>query len=305
MCAKQILTLNQEADEIAYRCAFACQKTKYLIVSKHKDTRYETSLCKTKIIEALKRRGKLLDIDYSLYPVVEPEPEKQVAYTLKAMLKSLYHVHENITIKDINLFVSPSRESNFRYSIAKTPGPNGEGYKAGRAEKPYHLQFIRDLLISKYNAEIVEGFEADDALGFYQTEKTIASHIDKDINMIPGMHYNHVERIFYRVTEFGHLELTEKRKLKLYGLMGFYAQLLMGDRTDNIPGVPRCGPVAVYNLLNDAVEEDDLMEIVFGVYNKNFGADALSRLAEVADLLWICRRKDETGRQYLAKRGYL
>jgi hypothetical protein len=299
------LTLNQEADEIAYRCAFACQTTKYKVTNLVSKRSIITKLNKTKIKKVMTAKDKEINKHYTLERIIEPDPEAAVRHTLKSMLKALYFENEKYKVKKVKLFLSPPREGNFRHHIVKTAGPNGLGYKAGRPERPHHIEYIRSLLL-KLGAEVVEGFEADDALGFYQTDTTVASHIDKDINMIPGLHYNHVTRELYEVPEgIGKLWLNDKRKLKGLGLISFYAQMLTGDRTDNIPGISGCGDVGAYKLLSDIKLEDDAWQIVYDRYKTQYDKKVNSILAEIADLLWICRTPNQTGRQYLHSRGYL
>lgn len=304
--------LNQEADEIAYRCAFACERQGYIFHGKKNKVDLGNKYTKTQIKTFFSNKGKTIDVDYTLEPYKIIENEKTVIVTLDAMIKRLRATEIEYKRKwhrvhDIRLWLSPSDHSNFRYSIVNTAGPKGLGYKAGRPEKPVHLAMIRDRLLKVYDAEEIPGYEADDALGMYQTEETVASHIDKDINMIPGHHFNHVtgEYYFTPFDSFGSLELNEKRKLVGLGTIFFYAQLLMGDPTDNIPGIKKLGPVKAYDLLN-LTEEDEAFTIVYDEYVTFYGKDsAQSILEEVADLIWICRKDGETGREYLKNRGYL
>ena len=93
----------------------------------------------------------------------------------------------------LRLFLTSSDKSNFRFNVVETEGPRGMGYKAGRPPRPIHYQAARDYLINKCGAEeVYMDMEADDALCMYQTEDTIATHIDKDINMVVGRHLNWV-----------------------------------------------------------------------------------------------------------------
>lgn len=109
-------------------------------------------------------------------------------------------------------------EDNFRYSIYPD-------YKANRKDttKPPWLEPCREQLIVEWQAVVVNGMETDDMLGIEQHEDTVIASIDKDLLMIPGRHYNFVKNEFYNIT-------------KLDGMRHFYLQLIMGDRSDNIPG---------------------------------------------------------------------
>ncbi len=270
------MIINQEADEVAYRCAFACQQQGYiwhgkdsvdlaniftktdLIKISNKTSILTDEFIKEKlwdieyIEEFLDNRVKSLDKDYTLEPYSIIEEEFVVKYTLDRMIEKLYELEiPNVgKVNLVNLWLSPSDGSNFRYKVANIPGSKGPGYKAGRAPKPHYLSFIRQRLTEEWGAQEIQGYEADDALGIYQKEDTIASHIDKDINMIPGHHYNHVTGEYYYVPEGLGTLTYDNGKLIGRGTVFFYAQLITGDATDNIPGIPKYGAKKAYDILH-------------------------------------------------------
>jgi hypothetical protein len=111
-------------------------------------------------------------------------------------------------------------KNNFRYTIYPE-------YKANRKgkPKPKWLQACRDLLVTQWNAEITDGYEADDALGIEQTKASLDSvicSIDKDLRCIPGWHYNFVKQEASFVSPYE-------------AMRNFYKQLITGDGADNIP----------------------------------------------------------------------
>jgi hypothetical protein len=301
------MILNQEADEIGYRCAFACQKQGYIWHGK-KTIDLKGKFTKTQIKKFFTTKGKELDRDYTLEPYAIIEEEHIVTYTLDRMIEKLYAIDipKVGKVDKVNLWLSPSDGSNFRYGVANIPGSKGHGYKAGRPPKPHYLGFIRNRLIEKWGAKEIFGYEADDALGIYQNDGTIASHIDKDINMIPGHHYNHVTGEYYHVpTGLGSLTY-DSGKLIGRGIIFFYAQLITGDATDNIPGIPKMGPKKAYDLLHPCSTERDCYEQVYKLYTEYYGVDnATQAISEVADLLFIVRSDRLIGRQYLSHRGWL
>jgi 5'-3' exonuclease len=198
-------------------------------------------------------------------------------------------------------------------------GPHGVGYKAGRAAKPHYLKFIKELLKEQYNAQEIKGFEADDALGMFANSRTILSHIDKDIDMIGGCwHYNHVTHDVYYVEDgLGHLEFNEeKNKVIGRGLIFFYIQMLTGDAIDNIPGCknpekvhfakpPNISAKEAYRILQGVASEDVAFNYVAQMYQHTYQDRWLEAIQEMADLLWICKSADQTGRQYLKHKGYV
>ena len=164
---------------------------------------------------------------------------------------------------------------NFRHEIAVTAP-----YKGNRvAPKPYHFQLLREYMENKWGFEVIEGMEADDAIGIeaYRNEpdETLIVSIDKDLNMIRGHHYNFVKEERYYVTE-------EK------AIRNFYLQILTGDKVDNIIGLAGIGPVKSKKLLLDCNTELEMYEAVLKAYD---GDEA--RVLENARLLWILREEKQ------------
>lgn len=164
---------------------------------------------------------------------------------------------------------------NFRHDIAKTAP-----YKGNRVlEKPYHYQLLREYMEKSWGFEVVDGMEADDAIGIeayrHTPEETIIVSIDKDLNMIRGNHYNFVKEEKYFVTE-------EE------AIRNFYLQILTGDKVDNIIGLQGIGPVKSKKLLGDCNTELEMYEAVLKAYD---GDEA--RVLENARLLWILREEKQ------------
>lgn len=159
-------------------------------------------------------------------------------------------------------------KDNFRYTIYPE-------YKAHRPkEKPHWLQPIREYLVANFNAEVINGQEADDALGINQTGDSIICSIDKDLLQIPGRHYNFVKDEFTEVDEF-------------QGIHHFYMQCLMGDRSDNIKGIPKVGPKNAEKILAGKLTEKELFDAVRDAYGND------EEFIMNARVLWIRRKEDE------------
>lgn len=121
--------------------------------------------------------------------------------------------------------------ANFREDVAKK-----KVYKGNRKpdSKPLHYLNLVEYAKSKYECVIAKGLEADDLLGVYQTkakpETTIICSRDKDLKIIPGLHYGW-ESGFQRefgpvmVDEIGELNLSKRNKLTGTGLKFFYSQV--------------------------------------------------------------------------------
>ena len=151
-------------------------------------------------------------------------------------------------------------------------------YKANRKDKepPCYLQECRDYLIKEWNTVVSDGCEADDLLGIAQTDETVVCSLDKDLLMIPGTHFN------WTKLQYTHVD-------QLDGLRTFYKQMLIGDRSDNIFGVDKIGPVKAAKLIDHLEDEVDMINKVFSLYDCNE-----ERFVMNAQCLWIMQNEDET-----------
>lgn len=224
--------------------------------------------------------------------------QESLAASLGNVKKTIYKILDKLCSHgeaDIKVLLSSTDRSNYRYDIART-----REYKGNRkgAPKPEYYEEIRDYLMDHWNGRLISGEEADDALGIAQTLTSCIVSTDKDLNMIPGWHYNFVKEELYEITDNDNLNLLveTKGKRKTYkmdrgGIKWFYAQLLLGDTCDNIPGVKGYGPVKVHELLINIHTEVELAKAVYKVYTDN--KLTKERFLEVCDLAWIRRKPNE------------
>ncbi len=207
-----------------------------------------------------------------------------------------------------------SGPNNFRTLIAKT-----KPYKGTRLqEKPWHYGNLR-AYIRSLDHVYTDGIEADDAICIEQTRRlesadTIICSRDKDLRICPGWHYGwehgrQPEFFPQWVDKRGSLALVETtsgkgivtKEIKGTGLLFFYSQLITGDTTDNIPGLPKGGPVLAFELLKNCEDETSMFKAVETAYliwgHKNEIAIAKVReyLIEQAQLLWMIQELDNEG----------
>lgn len=186
-------------------------------------------------------------------------------------------MHSILDTVDADTFrVFLSGADNFRYDI------NPE-YKANRKDTPdpRWRAACKEFLVTEWEAEVTEGYEADDALGIHQTKDTIICSIDKDLNMVPGLHYSWpIVRKGVTVREGIIYEVST-----LDGIKSFYRSLLVGDRSDNIIGVQGIGPVKAAKIINPLESEKDMYNAVCKLYNDP------DRLDMNIDCLWIQREE--------------
>lgn len=185
---------------------------------------------------------------------------------------------------DENVIFLSSPVSNFRDEMYPD-------YKLNRdpTHKPVWYEEIREHLFNKHNAIFADiGDEADDALGIAQCSGdyggTVICTIDKDLDMIPGLHYNWSKKRRHE----GVYEVSEEE-----GNRVFYKQLITGDPTDNIPGLFKyCGKKATKRILAP-LDELNTPEEMFGYVLSVYDGD-YEWINMIAPLLWI--KRDEEGR---------
>lgn len=163
-------------------------------------------------------------------------------------------------------------------------------YKANRDElhKPHWYKEIRTHLLDRHYAVFSdEGDEADDALGIAQCSgiygPTVICSIDKDLDMIPGLHYN-----FSKTKKaLGVYDIDPVESLRI-----FYRQMLKGDSVDNIPGLFRHKGIKctqkILAPLDAMTDERDMYQHVLEHYE---GDEA--HLALIGKLLWIKRDEQD------------
>ena len=222
----------------------------------------------------------LIDSDSLLYRVgfsSEDEEEWIAKARLDETLTALVDDELN-ECTDHKFFISGSE--NFRFAVATT-----HPYKGNREniKRPKHLKALREHIVNKWEAMVSCNKEADDDVCIAANLQLycIIAHIDKDLDQIPGSHYNYVKKEFYNIGKFE-------------GLKNLYKQMLIGDVADNIKGVKGIGKVKAEKILKECFTEKDLYETVLSCYtNSNRTKEDLH---ESATLLYLLRSEDDEWR---------
>jgi hypothetical protein len=222
-----------DADPIVYRVGFAGQqKVIHAVVEGPEGVpvrqRFENKTDRKNWLEE-NQGWEILDEQEEL--VVEPLP-----FVLQTC-KQIYGVLETLGTPKSYL----TGKKNFRNGIAKTAV-----YKGNRKPdaRPVHYEAIREYLQTKWGAIVINGREADDELSIQAArmrkagQKYVIATIDKDLDQIPGEHYDYSRHVSYHVSE----EDAAK---------WFWQQVLSGDRVDNIPGCYKVGPETARKLVDE------------------------------------------------------
>jgi 5'-3' exonuclease len=161
---------------------------------------------------------------------------------------------------------------NFRYAV----DPN---YKANRPATPDFVVKWRPVIHSEFKNNWgflpVEAMEADDAVAIAvekhrgNYDEIVVATFDKDLKQIPDI-------IFYNMRTHT-MELITKDEAN----KNFYIQMLMGDTTDNIPGLKGVGKVSANKILKDCVTDYSLFRTTVKEYKKAADAAANKKLADI------------------------
>jgi hypothetical protein len=259
-------------DIICYTCGFAVEQTFWdvYLLDGGEELLVKTFLKKREALEWVAGES-----NYSIVPRVEAEP---IENALQAVRVKLHDILSAVKAEEYIGYLTGN--SNFRDEVAVT-----RPYKGNRDKnhKPAHYKEIREYLIRHHNGVVVEGIEADDALGIAQCaeeDNTIICTIDKDLDQIPGWHYNWTKREKYFIDP-------------LNGMYNFYYQMLTGDSVDNIIGVRGCGPATAKKLLAGCLTEEEMYSVVYREYEMEYEDQADIIMQEMADLLYIRKYPEE------------
>lgn len=213
----------------------------------------------------------LIDADILNYRIgfaTNNESESTAITTMAGFLEDLLLI-DLPEVQTWELFLTG--KNNFRTEIATTAE-----YKGNRkSEKPVHYHLLREYLSLSWDAQVIDGMEADDMLAIKATQlgdDSVIVTLDKDLDQVEGWHYNFVKKNKYFID-------------KAQGLLNFYTQFLVGDSVDNIIGARGIGPKKAHKLLVDKSEKE-----MWDVVVEHLGEE---RAIENGHLLYMLRHIDD------------
>ena len=162
---------------------------------------------------------------------VEAEPVENALHSVKLIIQDILdNLHAG---SEFQIYMSPPE--CFRNELYPE-------YKANRKKqpKPVHKDACAEYLRQYWHAATGSMWEADDAIGMANNPKrgTVVCTIDKDMKQLPGYHYNFVTKQKFYVTEEEALRFL-------------WEQVMSGDPTDNVPGLPGIGPAKAKKYLGE------------------------------------------------------
>lgn len=185
---------------------------------------------------------------------------------------------------------------NFRNDIATF-----KKYKDRAGDRPHHYETVKSYIKNNFDYyETTEPYEDDDVLAILYNDleafdyyHPIICSTDKDLNQVPGRHYNIRKRELYDVSV-------------VQGYRNFYNQLLSGDPTDTIPGIyyitGKKNTKDLSETLSYCHTRATMYQRVYFIYyialeskEKSIPTDLDCILWEIGNLLYLRRSWDDEG----------
>lgn len=261
-----------DGDLIAFRAASAAQKRS---IRAYRGDAVRTFVTRTELKKWLAEdASRGLYSDYSIEDIQTPEPVENCLHTVKMMIAD---IHRKSGCDEFVIVVQGGKDSkpNFRDSI-----PLPRKYKGGRdgGMRPVHLSDCHNYLRNRYNALVAEGRESDDVIasaawaGYVTGQKIVQCTIDKDANGCTGwlLNWDKMESPVL-VKGLGSLYMKDG-KVKGTGRKWFYAQVLLGDSTDDYKPTDLCdaqfGDVSVFKALDPCTTDAECWNVIADCYKR-------------------------------------
>ena len=295
-----------DADPLVYRVGFSLETrvwyVEYVDVDpEHPDDPTYDEVHVAKFYNAASRDEfiRLMNLhpdEYAAQMVSVPAGEERIVYgrVKQTLLDIEAHVAEYLYLHDqeigeFRLFLTG--KDNFRDELATIWEYKGN---RDRSLRPYWYKEIRQYLIDRWGAEVVDGMEADDAVAILQWNAdeeggTIICTIDKDLENVPGHFYN------YHRKEAKYIDFE-------MAMLTFYRQVLTGDSSDNIPGCFKVGKAMAAKVLPEYTDEKVMWERIVDTYADNMEkypehhaphTDPAAAALENARLVWMLSKEGE------------
>lgn len=232
-----------DADGLIYAAGFATQKRRYSCHAYNKAGDHVASEYFENAADAKEWCNSMGNIT-----VTEKSFETEsVSHALQIVKRTLQNIHNKFGAQP-RVFLRHRDQLNHRFELFPD-------YKGNRnQEKPIHYDAIHEYMVNNWYAIQIMEHEVDDeiaVLAHQMGKYYVVCSPDKDLDQIPGWHYNYRNDTDYYVTK----EDAE---------WWFWFQLLAGDSADNIPGCWRVGSTKAKKILDMHYGSDDLWrEVVF------------------------------------------
>jgi DNA polymerase-1 len=275
--------------------------------------------------EPVKYKNRILQADADVFAYNCSNVGESLAYACNELESHIEQMRLMAGAAHINLHLTMGMKTGREQMATVKP------YQENRSNRdPELTQRVWELRhwMANYSSPTVTpvvntAIEADDSLAQYQLQRieehgensSIIMSIDKDLWMVEGLHIDPISMEQYRVKGYGETRYKEvgntKPKLVGRGTSWFWHQLIMGDKADNIPGLPMleghlceryiplkrpnskrkalaCGEAKAVAILDGVTTDKEACYRVLEAYNAHY-QNGLEMMVEQAYLLWMNR----------------
>ena len=158
--------------------------------------------------------------------------------------------------------------------------------KKAKDTRPEWFNDLKSYAGSLEGSIMSDNCEADDLVRIWAIEcdeagmPRVVVTVDKDLDCVPGTHFNPRTREIYQVCEE-------------HGDRFYWQQILTGDAVDNIPGLYKVGPVKAKKILADAYTHKEMRDAVCRAYHDAHGDDGYEYLIANGRLIHIWRKLND------------
>lgn len=195
---------------------------------------------------------------------------------VKALLDTVY-------CTDYVLAVANAQAPTTRYSLFPE-------YKANRSSSQPELKPLvadmRRMIVTDGYGIYADNCETDDFISIWAHEcmsvnrDYVICSIDKDLLCLPGKHY--------RIHKKEYTNVDPETGMRFY-----YQQIISGDPTDNIAGVPGLGPIKSERIIAGCADEAAMQEAVVDAYLSAFGDDWEKQLHLNGTMIYLKKTHDD------------
>jgi len=306
---KKPVALLIDADIVCYRAA-ATIEARTVEVKHIKSGRVKVFDTRTQFKDFLKAKDFVYNAeDYEFTDIQTPQDVSHATYIVKNQIKRLKDKFKPEVIKLIL-----GGKNNFRDNL-----PLQKQYKSNRKDfiRPVHLKEVREYVRKVQDAEVVDFWEADDAVVYYgydYLEKgydVIICSQDKDALAYSGLKvydFTKEDAEPLLISDLGELHLNAKDEVKGSGFLWYCQQMLIGDTTDfyrpfEVAGI-KYGEKTAYKVLKECKTRQEALEAVISEYQRIYpgeviytawdGSEIVTDYVGMLKLLHKCVRMMET-----------
>ena len=225
----------------------------------------------------------------------QEEDEAYFAAGVANYLRIISQISETVFANEVR--IAMKGETNFRDRVFPE-------YKSRRKAiiRPVnaYVSMLRKFAVEDHKATAAEDMEADDLLRIWHGEieaegnLPIICSIDKDLLTIPGTHYRFPKE---KNGNSGWNSKWNDNSLIMVQTpweanLFYYKQILMGDSTDSIPGLPGIGPKRAEAIIANCKSVEQLQYIVSHAYKSLMGEKWKEALILTGKLITMLPHKD-------------